>query len=149
MLRVRALLAFCFMSILSLQSMAVDSILGQWKTIDDETGEPKSIVEIYEKDGKFYGKIVDLLLKPNDTVCEKCTGDRKGQVLVGMDIIEGLEKDGKEYKGGDILDPEKGKTYGCKLWLEDDETLNVRGYLGIFYRTQTWHRVEASVEVAE
>jgi len=117
-------------------------ITGSWQTIDDETGEAKSIVEIFEREGRYYGKVQDLLLKPDDTVCEECKGPRKGQQVVGMEIITGLKKDGDEYTGGEILDPESGNVYRAKLWLEDDDTLKVRGYLGFFYRTQTWHRAE-------
>ena len=124
------------------QAFAESSVIGKWTTIDDETGEPKSVVELYEKDGKLYGKVVDLLLKPDDTVCSKCSGELKDQPVVGMDIITGLSLDQGKYGGGDILDPAKGKTYACKLWLEDSDTLNVRGYLGIFYRTQTWTRMQ-------
>ncbi|SET85524.1 DUF2147 domain-containing protein [Thalassotalea agarivorans] len=115
---------------------------GKWKTIDDDTGEAKSIVEIYQKDGKLYGKIADLLQKPNDTLCDKCQGDLKDKVLVGMDIIYAMEQDGDKYSEGEIMDPENGKYYDCKLWLDDKNTLKVRGYIGFFYRTQTWYRTE-------
>ena len=124
----------------ALTAQAAD-VLGQWKTIDDETGKAKSIVELYEKDGKLYGKVVDLLLKPDDTLCDKCTGSRHNQPIVGMDFLTAMEKDGKVYSGGEILDPANGKTYRCKLWLEDG-VLKVRGYIGFFFRTQDWHRVQ-------
>ncbi|GAA5524833.1 hypothetical protein Maes01_01392 [Microbulbifer aestuariivivens] len=123
----------------ALQAGAAD-ILGKWRTIDDETGQPKSIVEIYEKDGKYYGRVVDLLMKPDDSVCDKCPGARQGQRVVGMDVITGMVKDGDVYEGGEILDPNNGKVYDCKLWLEGKDRLMVRGYLGFFYRTQTWYR---------
>ncbi len=133
------------------------SVFGFWKTIDDATGEGKSVVKVYEKDGKLYGKIVDLLLKPDDTLCDKCKGDLKKVPVVGMDILYDLTQvDSKKgepitYKGGEVLDPENGKFYDAKLWLEGPDTLMLRGYLGIFYRTQTWHRVEdpALVESAQ
>ncbi|AWF82819.1 DUF2147 domain-containing protein [Microbulbifer sp. EKSA008] len=138
---IRNLLLATFGLLFALQASAAD-ILGNWRTIDDETGETKSIVNIYEKDGKYYGKVVDLLMKPNDTVCDKCPGDLKGKPIVGMDVISGLEKKGKKYEDGEILDPVKGKVYDLKVWLEDDNTLKLRGYLGFLYRTQTWHRVQ-------
>ncbi|WP_445361061.1 DUF2147 domain-containing protein [Microbulbifer sp. EKSA005] len=138
---IRNLLLATFGLLFALQASAAD-ILGNWRTIDDETGETKSIVNIYEKDGKYYGKVVDLLMKPNDTVCDKCPGDLKGKPIVGMDVISGLEKKGKKYEDGEILDPVKGKIYDLKVWLEDDNTLKLRGYLGFLYRTQTWHRVQ-------
>ena len=133
------LIAACAL-LFALQASAAD-IVGKWRTIDDETGQPKSVVEIYQKGGKYYGRVVDLLMKPDDTVCEKCTGPLKGKRIVGMDVITGMVKNGDVYEGGQILDPAKGKTYDCKLWLEGD-TLKVRGYLGFFYRTQTWYRVQ-------
>lgn len=124
------------------------SILGKWKTIDEETNEAKSIVEIVERDGKYYGKIIKLFRKPGDDpnpVCADCPDDdsRKNQPIIGMEIIKDLVKKGEEYSGGTILDPAEGegKTYTCKLWIEDG-TLKVRGYIAFFFRTQTWLRVE-------
>jgi uncharacterized protein (DUF2147 family) len=119
------------------------SITGKWKTIDDETGQPKSVVEIYQKDdGKYYGKIIKLFRKEGqdpDPVCDKCDEDdpRYNQKILGMEIITELEKDGDEYEDGEILDPKKGKVYDCKLWVEDGK-LQVRGYLFVFHRTQEW-----------
>ncbi len=123
-----------------------DPIIGKWKTIDDETNEPKSIVEIYKKGDKYFGKIDTLFRKPNedpDPVCDKCPEDdpRYNQPILGMEIIKNMEKDGDEYSGGKILDPKKGEIYRCKMWLEEGK-LKVRGYLYFLYRTQTWHRVE-------
>lgn len=121
------------------------SVVGKWKTIDDETGEAKSIVEIYQQNGKIYGKVVDILnTEKRDGVCEKCSGERKNKPVMGMQIIDGLTKDGNEYEDGKILDPEKGKEYKCKIWLDDDNKnkLYVRGYIAFFYRTQNWYRVE-------
>ena len=125
------------------------SIIGKWKTIDDETNEPKSIVEIYERDGKYYGKIVDLFRKPGEDpnpVCKDCPKDdpRKDQPIRGMEIIKDLVKrDSGEYTNGTILDPKagEGKIYTCKIWKEDG-LLKVRGYVAFFYRTQTWHKVD-------
>jgi uncharacterized protein (DUF2147 family) len=120
------------------------SILGKWKTIDDETGDPKSIVDIYEKDGKVYGKIVQLYRKPGedpDPVCDKCptNDERFSKKVIGMEIIRDMKKSGKEYTDGTVLKPDEGKIYKCKIWLEGDE-LKVRGYWGFLYRTQTWLR---------
>ncbi|MBX2821211.1 MAG: DUF2147 domain-containing protein [Rhodothermaceae bacterium] len=114
------------------------SPIGFWQTIDDNTNEPRSIVEIYENDGNVEGRIVKLINpdEPNP-VCDKCEGERNGQPIEGMVIIEDLTKDGNEWAGGHILDPENGKTYRCRIWVEEG-TLRVRGYLAIFRRTQTW-----------
>lgn len=128
---------------------AAASVVGVWKTIDDETGKAKSHVKIYKaKNGKYYGKIVKLLNRgadeDKDPSCDVCPeGDyRHGQKIIGMKIVSGLEKDGDEYNGGTILDPKSGKIYTCKIWTSGSDKLKVRGYAGPFFRTQTWHRVK-------
>ena len=121
------------------------SILGTWKTLDDETGKEKSIVEIYEQDGKIYGKIIELLEKENKgKKCINCSGTDKDKPIQGMVIIRGLSKDGDEYNGGKILDPKSGKIYKCSLSLESKDKLTVRGYIGISLlgRTQKWIRIK-------
>lgn len=118
-------------------------IEGKWKTIDDETGQAKSIVEIFKKtDGKYYGKIVQLLIKPENNNCVNCKDDRKNKPVLGLEIIRGLSKDGNEFDGGTITDPKNGKTYKCTI-SRDGEKLNVRGYIGfsVFGRSQTWTKV--------
>lgn len=138
---------YIYLSLLffGLQLGFAQSVVGKWKTIDDETGEAKSIVEIYEQDGKIYGKVVDILnpAKKNK-LCDKCKKEKKNKPVLGMVIIEGLTKKGNEYKRGSILDPEKGKEYSCKIWLDENDSnkLYVRGYVAFFYRTQNWYRVE-------
>ncbi|WP_424961591.1 DUF2147 domain-containing protein [Ekhidna sp.] len=118
------------------------SIVGTWKTIDDESGKPRSVVDIYEKDGRYYGKIIKLFREPGedpDPVCEECEDHRKGKKVIGMEIISDMkyDKGDEEYRKGEILDPENGNIYDCKLWIEEGK-LKVRGYLLFFYRTQTW-----------
>ncbi|WP_298420279.1 DUF2147 domain-containing protein [uncultured Kordia sp.] len=135
---------FISLLFLSFQVVIAQSVEGKWKTIDDETGEAKSIVEIYEKDGKIYGKVIEILNPAKrDGICEKCKDDRKNKPVIGMVIINGLTKDDNEYSRGKILDPEKGKEYKCKLWLDSDDKnkLYVRGYVAFLYRTQNWYRV--------
>ncbi len=124
---------------------SAQTLTGVWKTIDDETGKEKSHLEIFEKEGKFSGKIVKLLSSPSDKVCDKCVGDKKGKPLMGMVLVEGLyAKDGM-WTGGNIMDPNKGSTYGCSVWFEtgNSDILNVRGkhWTGL-YRTQKWYRVK-------
>ena len=118
-------------------------IEGKWKTIDDETGKAKSIVEITKNSkGQYIGKIVQLLAKPENNSCVKCTDDRKNKPLIGLEIIRGLNKDGNEFTGGTITDPKSGKTYKCTIKREGDK-LTVRGYVGfsLIGRTQTWQKV--------
>ncbi len=128
--------------LLSINSFA-QSPIGIWKTIDDETGQAKSYVEIYESGGKLHGKITKLLLHPPDRTCDKCPGARKNQRLIDMVILENMAAKKGMWKGGKILDPEKGKWYTCELWLKpgDPNQLELRGYIAMFYRTQTWFRV--------
>ncbi len=120
-------------------------VIGKWKTIDDDTGEAKSIVEIYKQDGKIYGKVVDILNpdKKNAT-CEKCPGDAKDKPIQGLVILKDLKKDGDEYSGGTIMDPNNGKVYKCYIALENPDKLKVRGYIGfsLLGRSQYWQRVK-------
>ena len=120
------------------------SVFGVWKTIDDKTGEPKSHVKIYEKDGKLYGRVVKLLPAATTSVCNNCPGDKNGKSLYDVDIIWDMKKDGDKWDGGRIVDPANGKVYRCKIYLKDKDKLIVRGYIGfsLFGRSQTWHRVE-------
>jgi len=116
------------------------SAVGLWKTIDDETGQPKSYVSIWEQNGMLYGTITQLINPDEpDPKCTKCTGDYKDKPVKGMTIMWNMKKDGDAWSGGQILDPKKGETYRCKIWIEGGN-LQLRGYLGPFYRTQTWYR---------
>lgn len=121
------------------------TVLGKWKTIDDETGQAKSIVEIYEKSGRIYGKIIEIVNpEKRKAICSKCTGENKNAPILGLTIIKDLVKDGDEYNGGKILDPNKGEEYKCLIILEDKDKLKVRGFVGVslFGRTQYWYRVK-------
>ncbi len=121
------------------------TVLGKWKTIDDETGKAKSIVEVYEKSGKIYGKILEILEVENrDRKCDLCTGSDKDKPILGMTIIKGLTKNGDEYSGGKIIDPKNGKQYKCNIALDGKDKLKVRGYIGISLlgRTQYWFRLK-------
>lgn len=141
MIKMRISLTLFFLGLFQI-AFAQDTILGKWKTIDDESNKPRSVVEIYEKDGKFFGKVVDMFLEPHedpDPVCDECDEDdsRYMQKVKGMEILKGAVKDDDQYVDGRILDPENGKVYNCKLWIEDGN-LKLRGYIAFFYRTQTW-----------
>ena len=118
------------------------SIVGKWKTIDDESGEPRSVVEIYKKGDIYFGKVLQIFSKPNedpDPICDLCEDDRKDHKVIGMEIIRDMQFDAKsnQYEEGTILDPENGNIYDCKIWIEDGN-LKLRGYLYFLYRTQTW-----------
>ena len=120
------------------------TIFGKWKTVDDETGIENGIVEIYEKAGKVYGRIIEILEKEKKHFkCEMCEGEDKNKPVLGLVIIKGLKKKGDFFEGGKITDPKNGKSYHCKMILEGKDKLIVRGYIGIslFGRSQTWFRI--------
>ena len=124
----------------------VQQIVGEWITVDDKTGEQLSVVKIFKAtDGLYYGKIVKLLKGNPDEKCVACTGADKDKPIVGLVIIRGFqEKDGKLVGGdkGRVLDPDNGKFYYGKIWLEDGKLI-LRGSLdkkGILGRSQTWIR---------
>lgn len=126
---------------------ALDSPVGQWKTVDDTTGKVKSIVAIREENGKLFGtieKVLDPDAPPNP-LCIRCEGDLKNRPLIGMQFLWGMAKDGDQWSGGQILDPDNGKVYRCFLALEENgKKLKVRGYIGIALlgRTQYWVRTQ-------
>ena len=125
-------------------TLSAQTPVGIWKTIDDESGEPKSHVEIYEKEGKLFGKVVKLLPKATTDVCLNCPGDLDGKSLLEMDVFWDLKPYKDYWSYGKIIDPAKGKVYKLSLWVEDEKTLKLRGYIGVSVlgRNQTWHRVE-------
>lgn len=124
---------------------SAQDVIGKWKTIDDETGKAKSIVDIYQKDGKIYGKVVEIIdPSKRKAICEKCPDEAQGKPIEGLVILKDLKKDGKEYSGGTIMDPNNGKVYKCLIALEGPDKLKVRGYIGfsLLGRSQYWERVE-------
>lgn len=134
-------LAFAFVFFCNAQNQ---SIQGKWITIDDETGVEKSVVEIYEKEGKIFGKIVRFLEEGAnpDAKCMHCKGSMKGKKLMGFNVLRNFSKDGSEYVDGVIIDPENDKTYDAKIWVdeEDNSILKLRGYVSFFYKTISWKR---------
>jgi uncharacterized protein (DUF2147 family) len=120
-----------------------DSPVGLWRSVDDETKQPKALIRIVEQGGVLSGRIEKILTDKPDAVCDKCGDDRKDKPVQGMTILNGLKKDGDEWAGGEILDPANGKVYKAKVKLADaGRRLDVRGFIGIaaLGRTQTWLR---------
>lgn len=132
---------------LSATAFAQDSPVGLWQSIDDATGKPRAEILITDTDGLHSGRIVRSLqpTAPGTVeVCVKCTDDRKDKPMIGLDIIRNIKRsaDAPTWDGGEILDPDKGKTYKLQLQLlESGKKLQVRGYIGPFFRTQIWIRV--------
>lgn len=125
-------------------SAQVASIVGDWKTVDDKSGEVRSVVHIYKaSDGLYYGRIDELVGQPQDLICTPCEGADAGKKVVGLVIIRGMHAEGDALVNGKILDPESGKIYYCsKIALKDGKLL-VRGSLdkkGFLGRNQTWVR---------
>ena len=125
---------------------ADSSPLGLWKTIDDNTGQPRGLVRIREVNGQYEGKVEKIFPKPGEPEnpnCEKCEGSRRNQPVMGMTILWGLTRQGDEYQGGEILDPENGNVYRARMKLIDNgQKLDVRGFIGfsLFGRSQIWLR---------
>jgi uncharacterized protein (DUF2147 family) len=135
------LIIFVINALFSFSAQAqYEDVTGLWRTFDDDTGKQKSIAEIYLQNGKLYGKLVDI--KNKDNVCGKCAKDdpRHNKKVLGMVFITDMKVDSNGvWADGEILDPENGKTYDAEIWFEDG-ALQVRGYIGFFFRTQQWLR---------
>ncbi|MFT6865371.1 MAG: hypothetical protein ACJA08_000189 [Cyclobacteriaceae bacterium] len=121
-------------------SLNAQNIIGKWKMVGMKSGKERSLIHIYEEDGLYYGKVIQVYSKEGEDenpVCDKCKDDRKNLPLLGMNIITGLEYNGRsgEYRGGEILDPATGGVYDCKAWLGKDGYLRVRGYLFFIGKT--------------
>jgi len=129
-------------------ALAQSGPIGLWRNFDDDSGKPRAEIRITETGGVLSGRIVRSLApdpakeEPN---CSKCSDDRKGQPIAGLEIIRGAKSVASSgwWEEGTILDPDNGKTYRLKLRANDDgKTLLIRGFIGPFYRTQTWERVQ-------
>lgn len=138
-------------------TMNSKNCVGVWKTVDDETGKTKSHVKIYKNGNDYHAEIVKLLdpqtLKDSgkdkfeDVICDKCAdGHGKNGKMIGTEIVWDMVADGDKWASGKIMDPKNGKIYTCTMWMDGadktGDTLKVRGWVGFFYRTQTWYRVK-------
>ncbi|OIN91265.1 MAG: hypothetical protein AUJ20_11725 [Comamonadaceae bacterium CG1_02_60_18] len=133
--------------VISAAAQAQMTPVGLWKTIDDDGKTAKSLVRITEKDGVLSGtieKIFDPAKAGNK--CDKCSDERKDQPVLGMTILRNVRQDEQDktlWGGGEILDPNNGKTYKTRLQpVDGGKTMEMRGYIAFFYRTQVWQRVE-------
>jgi uncharacterized protein (DUF2147 family) len=134
------------LSLASSVAMAQMTPEGLWRNVDDKTGEAKAEIRIAAtSSGALNGKVEKALTQSSEPNCSLCTDDRKDKPKLGMEIIRGAKKSdgGVVWEGGKILDPENGKEYTLRMTpLEDGKKLQIRGYIGPFYRTQIWTRVE-------
>lgn len=144
--RLATLLVVALAAIPGRSSPAQATATGLWTTVSDRDGKPEAVVEIREVNGELVGVVRALLVAADrdDSICTKCQGDRRGRPIVGMEIVRHMRPDGNgSFSGGEILDPENGKTYRANMKLVDrGQKLIVRGYIGfsIFGRSQTWSR---------
>lgn len=146
---IRGVLLAMLFAVASAQVLAAaDSPVGTWRTIDDKTKKERSIIRITDHNGELQGVVEKIFDQPGDDpahLCEECKGERKDKPVIGMTILWGLKQDGNAWTGGEILDPNNGKVYRCKMTLSaDGKSLDVRGFIGISLigRTQTWLRQE-------
>lgn len=138
--------------LISSTALVGQSVEGEWTTYNEQTGSPISIVTIVRSGNTIVGRVSQIFLEPfqgEDPICSKCSGERKDKKVIGMNFFWGFKKNGDSWESGKILDPESGEIYTSKLWMDDANTLQVRGYAGplnLFYRTQTWKRESSATE---
>jgi len=143
----RAITVAGALALASLTAWAQSTPVGLWKTIDDDGKTEKSLVRISETAGVLSGKIEKIFdASKQESTCDKCTDERKDKPVLGMTILRNLKQDAEDkdaWTGGEVLDPNNGKTYRARLKpIDGGKALQMRGYLGPFYRTQVWQRVE-------
>jgi uncharacterized protein (DUF2147 family) len=133
-----------YLGFLALSAAAwAQSPLGHYVTVERRSGKANAIVVIEEADGQLRGRVVSLI-NPDipDPLCHRCTGDRRDQPVVGMQVLWGMKRTGDGWGKGHVLDPKNGRIYRCRMWMEENGNLRVRGYRGRFYRTKTWYKLD-------
>jgi uncharacterized protein (DUF2147 family) len=147
MLRFALTSALCFAANISLAQANSASPVGLWQSIDDSSGKPRAEIRITDTGGLLTGRI-ERSLQPTPPgivqLCTLCTDDRKDKPLIGLEIIRQMKPsaDAQTWEGGEILDPDKGKTFKLRLQLQDSgKKLQVRGHVGPVFRNQTWIRI--------
>ncbi|MGK0326280.1 MAG: hypothetical protein ACJA1D_001631 [Polaribacter sp.] len=121
------------------------TIFGKWNSTNEETGNIDSIIEVYEKDGKAFAKVIEIKGSARkNAVCEKCEDENRNKPILGLNILTGLEENEDEWSGGNILDPRNGRIYNCYIKLIKPNKLKIRGYIGLalFGKTAYWERAE-------
>lgn len=142
----QSILCTAILSVLFIFQIQAQDVTGVWKTIDDDGETVKSHLEIFEKDGKYFGKVIKLFREPDEEQnpkCLDCKGAKKDQPILGMEIVWDLVKKDQYWQDGKIMDPENGKDYKCFMELIEPDKLKVRGYMGfsLLGRTQYWYRI--------
>lgn len=137
--RILTALLFIFWGMLQAQSP-----IGVWKTVDEKNGRTKGQIEFFEKDGMLFGKVLKLSNDTLNHICTACPGERRGQRMLGMILMENLRYKDGYWQDGRVLSPKQGKWYELRIWLEPNNpnVLVLRAYWGLLYRTQKWIRVK-------
>ena len=121
----------------------LQNAIGHWQVVNSD-GSPGGHVDTYLVEGKLFGRVTEV--RPGRTpqdVCDKCSGDYKNQLILGMNLMRGFHAEGDDWVGGTVVDPENGKEYKGKIWAEGNDKLHMRGYIGISLlgRTEVWVRI--------
>jgi len=130
--------------LISMNFLLSQTVEGKWYTMNSDTNEKESIIEVYKENNKIYAKILTILNEEDKhKLCDLCTGKDKDKPIEGMVILKGLQKDGEEWSDGKILDPQNGKYYKCYISLINKNKLKIRGYIGfsLIGRTEYWQRL--------
>jgi uncharacterized protein (DUF2147 family) len=138
-----ALASLCATQAQQQLSPALRAAVGRWLVINDE-GKPGGQVETYLVDGKLFGKVIQSRPgRPHGELCTKCPDDLKNQPIEGLVFLRNFRPQGNVWSGGTVVDPEIGKEYKGKIWNVGQDSLRLRGYVGISLlgRTQTWTRL--------
>jgi uncharacterized protein (DUF2147 family) len=119
---------------------AQNQIVGKWTSEDK-----KGVIEVFEQNGQYFGKLTTIKTPNDENGLPKKDAKNpspalRNQALLNLVILKNFQYSDNQWSGGTIYDPNNGKTYTCKMWLTDNNTLKIRGYLGPFFRTQTWTR---------
>lgn len=141
----RKIITFSIILFIGISTTSAQAVTGKWYSIDSDTNEKKSIIEVYKQNDKIYAKILKLVKEEDKgNLCDKCEGENHNKPIEGMVILDGLKKDGDEWSGGKILDPENGSIYKCYIELVEKNKLKIRGYIGfsLIGRTEYWYRNE-------
>ncbi len=139
----KKLITLSMLLFIGITASNAQSVTGKWYSVDSDTNEKKSIIEVYKQNNKIYAKILELVKEEDKgNLCDKCEGENYNKPIEGMIILKGLKKDGDEWSGGKILDPENGSVYKCYIELIEKNKLKIRGYIGfsLLGRTEYWFR---------
>jgi uncharacterized protein (DUF2147 family) len=134
----KKLLLLVTISLIALNVFSQNNIVGKWHTV-----KKNSIVEIYQSNGIFYGKITSIATHAKSIYDEHNPDPKlRNRSMVGVVILKDfIYKDG-EWINGTIYNPVNGKTYSCEMWIDENGNLNIRGYVLFFYNTQIWTRIK-------